>query len=1118
MGLFKTKKQSSSPSPAPPQEDSEGNNGVQKKKKKFPFLRQGKQHQHQVLADVDDSKTNNNNLHPAKGNATDYQQLQQRDSHPEIHEEEECEDLGDIPRSISTPSRDDGMMLPRLPSTPKEGGGDDERGGDGVEEEEEDSIGSPCETMFKNQKQSATAAAAAGGANTQEDTKAAAAKRTKTIANLTSILSNSTPSLDHLHHYISALSPSISPDPSGDLPSRALRCLFTLSEHSSHKAQRIAMVKGVASIANGGDDVATPPTKTSLIPTLLTFLARCPRDSSEQYLSLLVLNNLSIPTENKRPIALEYGGAKILGRLLCHDPGCHLLVIILVNLTFGDGGLNRDLLCMSGTSVRRTQIHGVVVGSDEEEEEEEVEALSPGVVKAKNFFSCGGDVQLVDSLGYALLVREGLTFCSIVAYLASLTTEQLNNLGPIPLTSSEEDGSIPYNPRKLLSTLFSMLGTKLGIRYRKKSSTTTTLFVGVSEEDDASTNNDYELPLLALENEDDCPFPETARWCLGALKNLTRPEKLSRTSCILGDTASNMDEEEVAGVTATTTDASAIATQAILDANILPLLLRILKNKQESKTTSGCYYNWTSNSAQDAALYTLMHMTSVPQVRRVLREEYGDCVDVLVSILNYGKVIDERLLKHVMAPIKNSSNGDDDKEKGCVELGQSSLQCLKARMALSYLLLSNEKNLNSMSKFGSATILAEHETHTFLELLSHTLQGRAKEGPSGGGYSAATFTIKGVLHSIKCILSEPRNRELFASTTNECRLNTLLLKAIARYSLLSTDNVKESSATKEILDAEAVEHAVISLYWMTLYGMDEAVVGFSSSPRRKHQGGSAFLPMTFGDYGKMEAKSVLIKVLTAYLNKKDGISHKGRHAANQVLFRVNYLKFEGSVADLTYPGKSFPSKTDFDMDDKLLAALKSVSGGAVQTNEGVKPKEYIFDRAIARHMKEGPGSNVFSSGEEAAGTGSKVFYSSALIAAEELAAQQQPSAAAEPINTIDVANNIAYYADGLDVYYGFVWKWEDGNGDLIERIYSAAETEDQLQLEENEKEEAANDLKRRSGPYSPPRKGFLGRLKIPTVTVDDLGRLHFATVAADDNEPFSIFGLRCGAPVCGKGY
>jgi hypothetical protein len=69
---------------------------------------------------------------------------------------------------------------------------------------------------------------------------------------------------------------------SGDKPARALRLLFSLSEHSSEDRIKV---------------VSDNPT---LIPTLLSFLMQSERGSSEQYLTLLVLNNLSIPGANKR--------------------------------------------------------------------------------------------------------------------------------------------------------------------------------------------------------------------------------------------------------------------------------------------------------------------------------------------------------------------------------------------------------------------------------------------------------------------------------------------------------------------------------------------------------------------------------------------------------------------------------------------------------------------------------------------------------------------------------------------------------------------------------------------------------------------------------------------------
>lgn len=152
------------------------------------------------------------------------------------------------------------------------------------------------------------------------------------------------------------------------------------------------------------------------------------------------------------------------------------------------------------------------------------------------------------------------------------------------------------------------------------------------------------MPPLLLN--DEYPFFETARWCLGALKNLTRPMKLSSSSIGIGNEEQQKD---------------AVATRAILDAGILPLLLRILKSKGYDDT--GTMHSWHPNSVQDAALYILLHMTSVPQVRKLLRVDY-ECVDVLRSVLQYGKVVigEKSLVK------------DDDDES----LRLLSLQCLKA--------------------------------------------------------------------------------------------------------------------------------------------------------------------------------------------------------------------------------------------------------------------------------------------------------------------------------------------------------------------------------------------------------------------------------------------------------
>lgn len=204
---------------------------------------------------------------------------------------------------------------------------------------------------------------------------------------------------------------------------------------------------------------------------------------------------------------------------------------------------------------------------------------------------------------------------------------------------------------------------------------------------------------------------------------------------------------------------------------------------------------------------------------------------------------------------------------------------------MSYLVLGCSENSSSsidvISKYGSATTLAEHEAHSIIELLAHCLHSRAKEGH--GGYSASTYALKSVLYGIRCILSQPANQKLFAVTGNASRLNTLLLKSVSCYSLLDM---------LDVMDAEATEHAVVSIQQMTLYGMDEDKLGYSVP-----DGQGIFLPASFGD--NENAQNVVTKILRSYLtNFEDGYTVRGRHAVHQILFRLNYLRFEGSVADL----------------------------------------------------------------------------------------------------------------------------------------------------------------------------------------------------------------------------
>lgn len=331
-------------------------------------------------------------------------------------------------------------------------------------------------------------------------------------------------------------------DTSGDKPARALRMLFSLSEHANNDSQnRTAMVRE----ADG-----------HLIPVLLEFLRKCERGSSEQYLALLVLNNVSIPSENKRWIAMECGGAQVFSRLLCEDPSCHLMAIILVNLTFADAELRKELVRPEA------------------------------------------NMYIVESLSYALRV-------------ASLTHEEFE--------AREQQLPTGDSPKELLMALMDE---------EKR------LRPALSDLDYNSGNNFRSREMLA--DPATMLYPETARWCLSALKNLTRPWSKDAT-----------------------------AAHSLINSGIVPLIVRFVtvgthatvaalgeasendgssptnssdssphpSNPEEMPEFTNSPTVWDSNSMQDAALFVVLNLCATPSAREYMREV--DTVNLLSLIPAY---------------------------------------------------------------------------------------------------------------------------------------------------------------------------------------------------------------------------------------------------------------------------------------------------------------------------------------------------------------------------------------------------------------------------------------------------------------------------------------------------
>ena len=183
------------------------------------------------------------------------------------------------------------------------------------------------------------------------------------------------------------------------------------------------------------------------------------------------------------------------------------------------------------------------------------------------------------------------------------------------------------------------------------------------------------------------------------------------------------------------------------------------------------------------------------------------------------------------------------------------------------------------------------------------------------------------------------------------RLNTLLMKALAEHSM------KNST----LVDAEAAEYAAFSLYLQSNYGFK-----------------TQFLPAFYGNDDKIKGTgSLAAKVLTSYIHMKS-ITPAGRHAADQLLLRLKYMHFTGSVAELA---SSAQLEHDYAFDKDLLESAESII--VEKRSSGAKPDDGIFDRPILRSRAPKKGSRapwgdrsvrVFPSGELVVMLMCTVFY------------------------------------------------------------------------------------------------------------------------------------------------
>ena len=282
----------------------------------------------------------------------------------------------------------------------------------------------------------------------------------------------------------------------------------------------------------------------------------------------------------------------------------------------------------------------------------------------------------------------------------------------------------------------------------------------------------------------------------------------------------------------------------------------------------------------------------------------------------------------------------------------------------------------------SSMLTNSSEASLLVELLANALHHRAKEGP--GGYSAATFSAKNVLCAIRCLLTSAENQKTIAINVG-IRLNALLLLALAQHAVLGSS----------MLDPEAAEHACFSLYLLSNFGFKYP-----------------FLPehLRFGNQAE--------KIFTSYLHCDD-VTPAGRHAASQLMLRMQFLIFEGEIKDDMSNGVIVKA-WDYDLPLEIKRDLDSIV--VEKRMPGAIPRDDIFDRPILRSRAPKKGT------DKAPWDNSSSIspFPAALLAAQQMSYGSTKVRHLGAIDDVLIANNIAKSANGEKVEaYNYWWRWQD---------------------------------------------------------------------------------------------
>ena len=331
-------------------------------------------------------------------------------------------------------------------------------------------------------------------------------------------------------------------------PLRALKMLLALSALAPHKKGAIIHKTKKSKSTQLTRIEMVRSENGRLVPTLLNFLKRCTVPSKEHSLTLLILGNLSIPQPNKRVIAIDHSGAEILAMLLCENPSSHLLALVLVNLTY-DSSTDSNTLGIEVTMTEKDKDRSTInVIHSDRDDIVSGSRLSPN----KELLATNAKIALIESLAFALRVstltveefedrRATIENCNFgdddlspATRLSILMAkdQQLRSMTMDETSKHRRPKVLPAtaSPEQILKQLRShehelqqwgsIEGTVVE-ELKKHNHSRSGSRIGSRATSNVPPNQNLHPPPIVESSRQ--MYPETAKWCLSALRNLTKP-------------------------------------------------------------------------------------------------------------------------------------------------------------------------------------------------------------------------------------------------------------------------------------------------------------------------------------------------------------------------------------------------------------------------------------------------------------------------------------------------------------------------------------------------------------------------------------------------------------------